>query len=403
MAYSAHAERPRFDIADIVRRHRAELEASENLTLPQRRVLSAIALCRTAALGGHVDVCRSCGYMHPAYNSCRNRHCPKCQALAQEKWIAARAVRLVPVRHFHVVFTVPSELRRLCQFRSQEMFHALFTAASETLAELGESRLQARLGITMVLHTWTRDLRFHPHVHALVTAGGLALDGSQWAPSNAKYLFPVKVMGTLLRGKMLDALRTLHNQGSFEGFEAFSDPEGFDRLMAQLARTPWIVYAKKPFRRSDHVLKYLGRYTHRVAIANSRLVNVTEQSVTFRTKNGESVTLAPAEFLRRFVQHVLPPGFHKIRHYGLYAAAHAETLDQAREVLSPKRPTSATADDSPKTTAPMPSWQERLRILTGRDVAYCRRCGAALEHLPVPRSANLSGPSERAPPEDLAV
>lgn len=223
-----------------------------------------MALCRTAELGGHVDVCRSCGFERPAYNSCRNRHCPKCQALRQEKWIAARTEQLLSVRHFHVVFTLPSELRALARHAPREVMGALFASASETLLELGEARLPARLGVTMVLHTWTRELRFHPHVHALVTAGGLATNGLYWAPSNRKYLFPVEVMGALLRGKMLAALRALHARGVSTSFSDFDVPEGFDRLMQKLAvQKRWIVYAKRRFARVDHPLKYLGRYTHR--------------------------------------------------------------------------------------------------------------------------------------------
>ena len=200
MLHPANAGRQRFDIADIVRAHRPALAEQTLLTLEQCRVLSAIALCRTAALGGHVDVCRSCDYERPAYNSCRNRHCPKCQALAQELWSAARSKRVLPVRHFHVVFTVPSALRSLARFRPKLLFDALFHAASETLMELGKTHLKAELGVTAVLHTWTRDLRFHPHLHCIVTAGGLALDAERWVPSSPKYLFPVEVMGVLLRG-----------------------------------------------------------------------------------------------------------------------------------------------------------------------------------------------------------
>jgi predicted Zn-ribbon and HTH transcriptional regulator len=383
----APAGRPRFDIADIVRQHRAALEAEVHLTLAQRRVLSAIALCRTAALGGHVDACRSCGFERPAYNSCRNRHCPKCQALRQEKWIAARTERLLPVRHFHVVFTLPSELRALGRRFPREVFGALFSAASETLLELGDTRLEARLGITMVLHTWTRELGFHPHVHALVTAGGLATDGSRWAPSNRKYLFPVKVMGALLRGKMMAALRALHARGAFASFEDFADPEGFDQLMQKLARAKkWIVYAKRPFKRVDHVLKYLGRYTHRVGIANSRLVDVRDDAVTFRTKNGKTVTVTPVEFLRRFVQHVLPDGLHKIRHYGLYAGAAEDARLVAQEHLEPASPRTEL------TTAT--TWRDQLRDVTGLDVERCPRCGEHVEHRPVPAAICRAPPVE---------
>ncbi len=349
LAAPALAGRPHFDIADIVQRHRGTLEAVQSLTVSQRRALSAIELCRTAALGGHVEVCRSCEYEHYHYHSCRNRHCPKCQALAQERWIVARTERLLPVRHFHVVFTLPAELRALVKHRPRELFAALFASASATLNELGHSRLGARLGVTMVLHTWTRDLRFHPHMHAIVTAGGLALDGSRWAPSSNKYLFPVEVMGVLLRGKMMAALRRLQRQGLLDGFDDLSDPEGFDRLMARLARKSWVVYAKKPFREARHVVAYLGRYTHRVAISNRRLVQVTDETVTFRTKNGNTVTLAAIDFIRRFVQHVLPRRLHKIRHYGLYSGAHARAggdLDKARALLA-----TPTAESNPSQIA----------------------------------------------------
>ena len=368
--------RPRFDIAEIVRQHRTTLEAEHHLTLAQSRVLSAIALCRTAALGGHVDTCPSCGFEHPAYNSCRNRHCPKCQALRQERWIAARTERLLPVRHFHVVFTLPSEIRALGKTYPRQIFGALFSAASDTLADLGESRLHARPGVTMVLHTWTRDLRFHPHVHALVTAGGLAEDNSHWVPSNGKYLLPVKVMGLLLRGKMMAAVRALHAAGIFASFKDFAGPDSFDRLMQKLASAKWIVYAKKPFGRVDHVIQYLGRYTHRVGMANSRLVDVRDDAVTFRTKDGKTATLAPVEFLRRFVQHVLPEGFHKIRHFGLYAGAADAARRQSLEGLSPSAPASVVAQKETVSE----SWEEDLQQLTGRDINRCPRCGGLIEH-----------------------
>jgi hypothetical protein len=378
--------RTRFDIGDIVRHHRGALEAQQDLTLAQRRVLSAIEQCRTAALGGHVDVCRSCGHEHPAYNSCRNRHCPKCQALAQERWIAARSERLLPVKHFHVVFTLPGRLRSLARARPRSIYNALLAAASATLAELARSRLAgARLGVTMVLHTWTRDLRFHPHVHAIVTAGGLSEDDSRWIASSPKYLFPVKVMGALLRGKMIAALRDLHRSGAFEGLDSLAEPGAFDHLVDAVARTNWVVYAKKAFRCAEHVMAYLGRYTHRVAIANSRLVNVTDDEVTFRTKDGKTVTLPPVAFLWRLVLHVLPHGLHKIRHYGLYSSALARPggkLDVARHLLAP---------DDARSPAVELRWVDLLFLLTGRDVSRCPRCGGSVLRVLVP-------PISRGPP-----
>jgi hypothetical protein len=390
----APAGRPRHDIADIVRRHCAALGSETSLSPAQRRALSNIERCRTAALGGHLDVCRSCGHEHPAYNSCRDRHCPKCQALRQEQWIAARGERLLPVRHFHVVFTLPGELRPLAKALPRAVFDALFSAASATLLDLGASRLAATLGVTMVLHTWTRDLRFHPHVHALVTAGGLAHGGDRWIRTGHDYLFPVAMMGAVFRGKMMEILHRLREQGKLAAFDEFSDPEAFDRLIARLARTRWVVYAKKPFRRADHVLRYLGRYTHRVAISNSRLFAVTGDAVTFGTKDGKRATLHPVEFLRRFVQHVLPEGFHKIRHFGLYAgAAVAETLPAARAALTPH--------SAPSKSAPSPTWRDRLRALTGYDVDRCRVCGGIVDHVPLPRvPVSLRS---RAPPTRAAA
>lgn len=381
----ASAGRPRFEVADLVRAHRRDLEQKHCLSLAQRRVLSAIELCRTVALGGHLDVCRQCGFQQPAYNSCRNRHCPKCQALAQERWIAARSERVLPVGHFHVVFTLPSELRPLVKAFPRLMFDALFRAASETLLELGQSRFGGLLAATMVLHTWTRDLRFHPHLHALVPAGVLDNTGA-WRPTSIKYLLPVAVLAQVFRGKILNLLHQMHARGQFQRFDTFQDPEAFDRLTARLAHLHWRVYAKRPFRRPEHLLGYLGRYTHRIAIANSRLIDVQYDAVTFRTKNGKTETLHPVEFLHRFVQHVLPDGFKKIRHFGLYASSHRDLLEaaccQISQLIS---------------RVPTPSsWIEQLRILTGRDVTRCPRCGAELEPVPFPdRNA-------RAPPEAAA-
>jgi hypothetical protein len=384
---------PRFEVADIVRRHRHELERQARLNTCQRRALSAMADCRTAALGGHLDVCPGCDFERPSYNSCRNRHCCKCQAPAQEQWIAARSERLLPVCHWHVVFTLPSQLRSLARCLPRLIFDALFRAASETVLELGQSRLHAQLGVTMVLHTWSRELQFHPHAHALVTAGGLSPDAASWIPSGRKYLFPVEVMGQLLRGKMLAALRRLHARGHLDRFDEFRDPEGFELLMARLARCRWLVYAKRPFREARHVVAYLGRYTHRVAISNSRLVNVSPDAVTFRTKNGQTTTLAPVEFLRRLVLHVLPDGFHKIRHYGLYAGFHVQrSLVTARGLLT-QPSDSRRAPAAPSDPLPAVDAAAQLLAWTGRDVAHCPRCGAALHRRPL-------APTCRAPPLD---
>lgn len=381
------AGRPRFDIAAIVREHRRALEDEHPLSPQQRRVLTHIEQCRTAALGGHLDVCPSCDYERPAYNSCRDRHCPKCQALAQEKWLAERRRHMLDVGHFHVVFTLPSELRKLARFLPTRIYGALFAAASETLAELAHDRLGATLGSTMVLHTWTRDLRFHPHVHAIVSAGGLALDGATWVSCGGRFLFPVQVMGALLRGKMMATLRRLHAQGRLKNFDDFNDPQGFDALMTRLAKKSWNVYAKAPFRKSQHVLDYLGRYTHRVGIANSRLLDVSSKLVTFFTKNGGVATLSPVQFLKRFLLHVLPARFHKIRHIGLYASGMTVQRAAALALLeTPLNPD--TTPNTPKTLA------EKVLELTGRDISRCPCCGALLLSRPLPDA--------RGPPFPLA-
>ena len=383
-ARSAKAGRARFDIGAIVRAHRPQLEAEHRLTCAQKRVLTDVARCRTAALGGHLDHCESCGYEHPRYNSCRNRHCPKCQSLAAEAWIDKRRAHMLDVGHYHVVFTLPAELRPLAKHAPRVVFDALFHAASQTLLELGESRFGVTLGATLVLHTWTRDLRFHPHVHVIVTAGGLTRDGQRFRRSSRRSLFWVETMGELLRGKVLAALSRAFAAGVFDDFDALRDPAAFPRLVAKLAKLSWNVYAKAPFKKSLHVLEYLGRYTHRVGIANSRLVDVTDEHVVFRTKRGATETLAPVAFLLRFVQHVLPVGFHKLRHIGLYAASAHERRALARAHLEMPVP------------APPPklSWEQKLLVLTGREARLCPICHALLVRRPLPPPAR--GPPERA-------
>jgi hypothetical protein len=387
----AARERPRFEIADIVRAHRDELERTRPLSVDQGRALSAIALCRTAALGGHLDVCDACGHQQPAYNSCRNRHCPKCQGLAQEKWIVERLERILPVPHFHVVFTLPAAIRSLAAYRPAIVYDLLFETATATLLDVGRGpKLGALLGITAVLHTWTRELELHPHLHCVVTGGGLALDGSRWIACRPDYLLPVRVLGEVFRGKFLGALRREHARGRFHGFDAFDDPEGFERFCSRIARHRWVVYSKKPFAGPTQVFRYLGRYTHRVGIANSRLVHVDAEHVVFRTKNGKAATLTPVEFLARFVQHVLPRRYVKIRHYGLLAGAHVHTLlERARDLLR-------TEVSRPCSARNAGTWLELLLALTGRDVRRCARCGEPVRLVALPRPER--SPCARAPP-----
>ena len=371
----------RFDLADIVRGHRAQLESTMSLSAEQRRVLNDIERCRTAALGGHLEMCTRCGYEHPAYNSCRNRHCPKCQALAQERWIEAQRARMLDAPHFHVVFTLPSQLRPLAAFAKRVVYNALFHAVSQTLADFARSRLSATIGAILVLHTWTRKLELHPHVHAIVTGGGLSLNGARWVPAHRAFLFPVKAMSRVFRAKLIATLRDAYRRGRFAGFDDFQDPEGFSRLASSVAKLNWHVYAKPTFSRGRYVLEYLGRYTHRVGIANSRLLEVRHDAITFRTKGGATTTVPPVAFLRRFVQHVLPSGFHKIRHLGLYASRPLRSQAMALLGGRPLRKSATT-------------WRERLKALTGRDVATCPRCGSSLVTSPLPPA--------RAPPARAA-
>jgi hypothetical protein len=385
-AATGSPRRPSLELADIVRAHGEAFRRSHALLPDQAAVLRAIARCRTAALGGHLDVCDRCGHQAPSYNSCRNRHCPKCQGLAQAKWIAQREERILPVRHFHVVFTLPSELHGLVRYRRELLYDLLFSSATKTLLELGrdERHLGVELGITAVLHTWTRELLFHPHVHCIVTGGGLALDGTRWVDAPRKFLFPVKVMGALLRGKLLDGLRQAYARGDLAGFDDFRDPEGFDRLLRRLASKDWVVYAKRAFGGAQHVYRYLGRYTHRVGIANSRLVSLDHDAVTFRTKNGKTITVTPFEFLRRFLLHVLPARFVKMRHYGLLAPANVATkLERARALLASR------------TCRPLaePTGRDIVDALTADDSHRCPRCHIGiLRRRPLPDDYRPSPP-----------
>ena len=288
------------EIADVVRQHGAAFRRAHLLSREQHRALDAIEHCRTATLGGHVDVCRDCGFERPAYNSCRNRHCPKCQSLAQARWVARRMQRLLPVGYFHVVFTLPAELRATARLNRRLVFALLLESAAAALVDLGldPKRLGGLLGVTAVLHTWTRELGFHPHVHCIVTAGAFRADGDRWVGGSTRFLFPVHVLGSLFRGKVLAGLRKARKAGDLHLGDETSNRR-FEATIDKLYRTSWVVYAKRPFGGAEHVLRYLGRYTHRVGISNQRLTHIDDGSVTFRTKNGRSTTLPSHEFLRR--------------------------------------------------------------------------------------------------------
>jgi hypothetical protein len=387
--------RPAVELADIVREHGAAFRRDHILSTDQHAVLRAIERCRTAVLGGHLDVCIACGHERPAYNSCRNRHCPKCQSLAQARWVAKRMARVLPTHYFHVVFTLPAPLRSLARRNQRPIFDILFAAASETLLELGRDHkwLGAELGVTAVLHTWTRELVFHPHLHCIVTGGGLTGDGAAWQRCKRDFLLPVRVMGALFRGKMLSRIR--RDRGRLDLGPEPLEPDGFDAMLDRLHRTNWVVYAKRPFGGAEHVLRYLGRYTHRIGISNQRIVSLQRGEVTFRTKSGKRITLPAQEFLARFVQHVLPAGFVKIRHCGLMAPSHATTrLEQARRILEalPQRANDNASQRPSSTIDADLGWCELLVRLTGIDLRRCPACGeTAVVRRPLPQP--------RAPPE----
>jgi hypothetical protein len=375
--------RPRLEVADVFRAHGEAYRREHSLTGDQVKVMRAIETCRTAVLGGHMDVCRDCGMATtPSYNSCRNRHCPKCQGLEQAEWIADRRTRTLPVHHFHVVFTLPAELRPLARANQGLVYALLFREAAQTLLDLGESRLGATLGVTEVLHTWTRELSYHPHVHCIVTGGGLALDGTRWISTRSKdFLFPVKVMSRLFRGKVMAALKDAHRLEKLAG----TTPLDFAVLVDTLYRKEWVTYAKRPFGRVDDVFAYLGRYTHRVGISNQRLQSLDANGVRFLTKDGKTVCLPTEEFIRRFLLHVLPHGFVKIRHHGLLAPGNVNTkLQVARRLLAPAPSPAPIA--APATQPAGSTWQDELLALTGINVRVCPHCGStALERHPLPR------------------
>jgi hypothetical protein len=388
----------RLEVADIFRTHGDAYRRTHEVDSQQLKAMRAIETCRTAVLGGHLDVCPGCGEERPSYNSCRNRHCPKCQGLRQARWVAQRQDRILPTRHFHVVFTVPAQLRPLAIGPTKRrFFELLFAAVSSTLLELGgdPKRLGAQLAITGVLHTWTRELEAHPHIHCVVSAGGLNDD--RWIHARRNYLFPVKVMAKLFRGKLLAAIDEARSRGELV-CAAWQEPKAFARLKDALYEMKWVVYAKRPFGDATKVFHYLGQYTHRVAISNHRLISMDEAGVHFVTRGEKTATLSTQRFIHRFLLHILPDGFVKIRHYGLLAAGNVNgKLEVARRLLLAERerqrvlaphliqPLLALFLALHRSQAALLDWRMRLILLTGIDPLRCRRCGALLERRPLPR------------------
>jgi hypothetical protein len=366
------------EVADILRNHGPAWRQANagHVSLGQLKVMAAIESCRTAALGGHVARCEDCAYTTIAYNSCRNRHCPKCQGAAAKQWLAEREAELLPVPYFHVVFTLPAAIADIAYQNKAAIYDILFKASAETLTTIAADpkHLGARVGITSVLHTWGSALTHHPHVHMIVPGGGISLDGSRWVSCRPGFFLPVRVLSRLFRRLFLERLTAAHQQLAFFGNHApLANVQAFAAYLAPLRKTEWVIYSKRPFGGPSAVLAYLSRYTHRVAIANSRLIALDNNGVTFRWKDyrikGRNryklMTLATDEFIRRFLIHVLPRGFHRIRHYGLFARTScADNIARARELLAvpnhQAEPADATEGNEPH---PCPHCGGRMIII----------------------------------------
>jgi hypothetical protein len=363
--------RPALEVADIFHRHGAAWRKANvgHVSLGQLKVMSAIESCRTAALGGHVARCEDCAHTTIAYNSCRNRHCPKCQGAAAKEWLAEREAELLPVPYYHMVFTLPAAVADIAYQNKAVVYDLLFKVSAETMLTIAADpkRLGARIGITSVLHSWGSALTHHPHVHMIVPGGGISPDGQRWVSCRPGFFLPVRVLSRLFRRLFLEKLVAAHQTGRLSFFGDYirlADAQSFAAYLAPLRKAEWVVYAKRPFGGPGAVLAYLSRYTHRVAIANSRLIAFDERRVTFKWKDYriegrdryKSMTLATDEFIRRFLIHILPHGFHRIRHYGLLAkSSRADNIARARELLAAAKPDggpTAAAVDPSKPTCP---------------------------------------------------
>lgn len=374
--------RPRLEVADIFRRHGDAFRAAQGsrLSHEQRKVMAAVEACRTSALGGHVERCEDCGETRVAYNSCRNRHCPKCQGLARLQWLADRQAELLPVPYFHVVFTMPAPVAAIALQNKALVYDILFKAAAETIRVIAADpkHLGAETGMIAILHTWGQTLTHHPHIHCIVPGGGLGADG-RWIACKPNFFLPVHVLSRCYRRLFLERLRTAVEAGGavFSGELApLRDPSGFARYLEPLAKIPWVVFAKRPFAGPSQILDYLGRYTHRVAIANGRLLDCRDGRVSFRWKDyraqnkSKAMTLDVNEFMRRFLTHVLPKGFRRIRHFGFLAnSCCSEKLDRIRAAFD-------IPDPEPRVKPK--DYRERYAMLTGQRLDICPCCGGRM-------------------------
>jgi hypothetical protein len=367
------------EVAEIFRQHGPAYREAHRLARNDWRVMRAIEACRTSVLGGHKDKCDHCGHLEISYNSCRNRHCPKCQTLRKESWIEARGEDLLPIQYFHVVFTIPSELNRLVSMNRKVMYDLLFQSVSETLMELAndQKHLGARIGAIGILHTWGQNLIDHPHIHCIVTGGGLSSDSNRWVSCRKGFFLPVRVMSALFRGKFLGLLKHCFKRGEivFPGSIChLKEPDDFKTFRRQLYRKKWVVYCKPPFDGPKGVLQYLGRYTHRIAISNNRILANRDGHVSFLWRDyaddnrKKTMTLKADEFIRRFLLHVLPERYVRIRHFGLLANRNRkDNISACRESLG-------TGQTVAKENIKRETWQEQLLRICGIDVTICPIC-----------------------------
>ena len=373
--------RSSLELAGILRRHGEAYRQAHPLPRHQLRLMRAIEVCRTAALGGRVEECGQCKHTRVSYNSCRNRHCPKCQSLARAKWLESRKAELLPVQYFHVVFTVPEQIAALALHNKAAVYSILFRAASETLLTIARDprHLGAEIGFFAILHSWGQNLLHHPHLHCVVPGGGLSADGSRWIASKPGFFLPVRVLSRLFRRLFLKALSQAFDKGQLKLFgesKPLNGPAAFSRHLAPLAKQEWVVYAKPPFGGAHQVLEYLGRYTHRVAISNQRLLAADDSQVTFQWKDyrqphhSKRMTLTAGEFIRRFLLHALPPGFQRIRHYGLLANCHRNaSLALCRQLLQ-----APAAELLPRPK----DYRDLYQALTAQSPLRCPRCGSGV-------------------------
>lgn len=364
------------EVAEIFKEFGSKYRQNNKLPKQTHKVMNAIERCRTSELGGHIERCNKCGYVKIHYNSCRNRHCPKCQGLAKEKWLLAREREMLPVSYYHMVFTIPSELNPIALRNKKDVYNLLFKASAESLLELGKDPkyLGAEVGFISILHTWGQNLMDHPHIHVIIPAGGLSLDQRKWKSSRKNYFMPMKVISRLFKGKFMANYKNALSAGriKFEGeIKAYNKKENHQALINRLYEKNWVVYIKEPFNNPLEAMKYLGRYTHRVAISNQRIIGIKDSKVSFRWKDyadknrNKVMNLKGEEFIRRFLLHILPENFMKIRHYGILSnRSRKKKLKRCREIFKLRQ------QPEPKL-----SWQELLLKLKGIDVTVCPSCG----------------------------